>query len=479
MLQMTDKTYSRPTKTTSKTNWERAAIKRIQKQIKDGETPDPLPVRQPPTRDGLRGKLYAYKKNCPPKEVVPRNPEATQPKVPPVPTLEGQEDIPGLEEEHNLLGLDVAAMPGGGVTYYALPKAFTGVNSEDEAEDDLRSNPETVIEEGDSSSSSEDEGDTRIDVPGPSCVISKDKENGFPPTRLAQPQSPTFPLTRVPSPLPVPKDSDLPLAQDGFSYNENEGHPFGPSNLPEDRLINKLSPEEFAFLAANFPHFEAGGHNHMVYNSNGQVGGVLGLDLNGDFAPPSNSAGHPNLEHQPGGFPVAMPLPSNPSVVQPVASPPVSDPSIMSQSLLGEGSFRPLDNFLGDNSVSLADDHVTATHQSQTSPHQTLLWTFYGMLKHLLSPPVFFLTLVLLRPRAQCSTISSMCKHVRVSEPQLLVQACFRPVYRALGRAHLMHKPLALFRRQLKPNPISAHSANTATLSLTPVLFPTRPLLSP
>ncbi|QRW03609.1 hypothetical protein RhiLY_02608 [Ceratobasidium sp. AG-Ba] len=309
---MTDKTYSRPVKTTSKTNWERIAIKRINKQIKNGKTPDPLPEDSPPA------------------EVPPQASQVTQSETPLVPTLAGQEDIPGLDEEQNLLGLDVAAMPGGGMTYYSLPKSAVHPEAQHEDQDNIGSNADTVIEEGNTSSSEDDEEAVHSHTAGPGNVLTKENTIVF--RGHARPGQPFQP------------------------HHQTAPHPFGTSSSSQDKLIDNLLPEEFAFLAANFPQFEPEGFDATTYGLGEPqpIGGALDSQVNHGFAPPLDPVPYSNPQNQPNGS-VTIP-PTNALGIFLASTSYDTGPGTTSQPfIMGEAPLGSIDNIGGHGSAPFQD----------------------------------------------------------------------------------------------------------------------------
>lgn len=86
--------FAKVTATTSMTNHERRLAKKAAKAAAKGVNgPDPKPTPGQPRRTGLRGKKYAFSHTEAPRLVVPRDPQATQPKTTDIPRLEGQEGM--------------------------------------------------------------------------------------------------------------------------------------------------------------------------------------------------------------------------------------------------------------------------------------------------------------------------------------------------------------------------------------------------
>jgi hypothetical protein len=165
---MPDTTYSRVVQTTSMTHFEQRNAKKWAKDIVKGinSTQATVPARRP----GLRGKVYTYTNDSAPLLVVPCACEATNPSQIVVPRLEGQEgkcicinlslllncsylnifrilDIPPSDSEPETGDNSPAPLGQTSITRPAPPN-----------EDDAKSQASTIIEDGDSTSESEGEG---------------------------------------------------------------------------------------------------------------------------------------------------------------------------------------------------------------------------------------------------------------------------------------------------------------------------------
>jgi hypothetical protein len=91
---MVGSSYAKVTATTLMTHYERRRAKQMAKDARNGvREPSAALYPTQPRRAGLRGVKYAFSNNEAPRRVVPRAPEATQPRTIPIPCLEGQEGM--------------------------------------------------------------------------------------------------------------------------------------------------------------------------------------------------------------------------------------------------------------------------------------------------------------------------------------------------------------------------------------------------